>query len=79
MFSTTESHEAKLKSLEKNITDLQTITNSPQQPTAPGGRIKTEQMEFISKKIEEQKRALELFFKSMEEKIKKLEKFTVRR
>ena len=73
VFSKTDSHEAKLETLEKNIKDLKTVKSSHYQPPAPGGQFKTEQMEFISKKIEEQKRALELFFKSMEEKIKKLE------
>ena len=71
MFSKTESHEAKLETLEKNMTNLQTISNSAQQLP---GQIKTEQMEFINKKIEEQKRTLEMFFKSIEEKIKKLER-----
>jgi CRISPR/Cas system CSM-associated protein Csm4 (group 5 of RAMP superfamily) len=42
MFSRTEAHEAKLKSLQKNITDLQTISNSAQQLPTPGGQIKTE-------------------------------------
>ena len=75
IFSKTESHEAKQETLEKNITDLQTISSSAQQLPTPGlpGQIKTEQMEFISKKIEEQKRTLEMFVKSIEEKIKKLE------
>ena len=70
MLSKTESHEAKLETLEKNMTDLQTINKSA---STPGGNIKTEQMELISRKIEEQKRTLEMFFKSIEEKIKKLE------
>ena len=73
VFSKTDSHEAKLETLEKNIKDLKTAKGSHYEPPAPDRQIKTEQMEFISKKIEEQKRALELFFKSMEEKIKKLE------
>ena len=71
MYSKTQSHEAKLETLEKNMTNLQTISNSAQQLP---GQNKTEQMEFISKKIEEQKRTLEMFFKSIEEKIKKLER-----
>ena len=70
MFSKTESHEAKLETLEKNITNLQKISNSAQQLP---GQNKTEQIEFISKKIEEQKTTLELFFKSIDVKIKKLE------
>ena len=73
MFSKTQSHEAKLETLEKNIKDLKTAKGSHYEPPAPGGQIKTEQMEFISKKIEEQKRSLELFFKSIDAKIKKLE------
>jgi hypothetical protein len=42
MFSKTESHEAKLEILEKNITDLQiTSSNAQQLPNTPGGQIKT--------------------------------------
>jgi len=62
----TEANDTKLERLEKTVKQLQVV--------GPAGRIKTEQMEFISRKIEEQKRTLELFFKSVEEKFKSLEK-----
>ena len=59
--------------LEKNITNLQTVITSYPQPATPGGKIKTEQIEFISKKIEEQKIVLEMFVKHIEWKVKNLE------
>ena len=73
VFSKTESHEAKLETLEKNIKDLKTAKGSHYEPPAPDRQSKTEQMEFISKKVEEQKRSLELFFTSIDAKIKKME------
>lgn len=69
----TEAHEAKLETLEKYMKDLQRVEGSHNKPPLPGGQTKTEQREFISKKIEEQKRTLELFFKSIEERVKKVE------
>merc|ERR1719320_2446722 len=66
--SKTESHEVKLKKLEKSINEVKNIC-APVNPRYDG-QIKTEQMEFISKKIEEQKKTLEIFFEKIEEKFK---------
>merc|ERR1719320_2160286 len=70
--SKTESHEVKLKKLERSINEVRNVC-APANPRYDG-QIKTEQMEFISKKIEEQKKTLEIFFEKIEEKFKKFDK-----
>jgi len=72
IISKTESHEVKLEKLEKTIDEIKSIRTSafPRYD----GQIKTEQMEFISRKIEEQKKTLEIFFERIEEKFKAFDK-----
>jgi len=72
IISKTESHEVKLEKLAKTIDEIKRISTSafPRYD----GQIKTEQMEFISRKIEEQKKTLEIFFERIEEKFKAFDK-----